>query len=239
FPVASRGQFDNISDPTFSFAIANPEGNYFARVFAVDANGVFSAPSNVITFSVFYNNPVPPPPSPVAPANGTTLTLPITLEWTHVINPQPSGYEIQIARDSAFTSIEVDDPQLNGPTREILSLTAGKKFWRVRSAQGDSSPTTAALTAWSATGTFTISSAPPTPVSVKLAKDPLFSGETTPVAVQLTAAVPAGGASISLNSSNPGVVPVPATITMPGNTAWMQFQLQVGQVTTPTPVTIT
>ena len=239
FPVSSSGKFDNIPNTTFMFAIANPEGNYFARVFAVDANGIFSAPSNVIAFSVFYNNPLPPPPSPVAPANGTTLTLPVTIEWTHVANPQPSGYELQIARDSAFSSIEVDDPQLNGPTREILSLTAGKKFWRVRSAQGDSSPTTAALTAWSATGTFTISSAPPVPVSVKLAKNPLYSGETTWVAVQLTAAVPPGGATININSSNPGVVPVPATVTMPGNTAWMQFQIQAGQITAPTPVTLT
>jgi hypothetical protein len=239
FPVLSSGSFDNIPNTTFSFAVANPEGNYFARVFAVDANGVLSAPSNVISFSVFYSNPVPPPPSIVAPVNGPTLTLPVTLEWTHVANPQPSGYEIQIARDSAFSSIEVDDPQLNGPTRQILSLTAGKKFWRVRSAQGDSSPTTAALTAWSATGTFTISSAPPVPVSVTLAKNPLYSGESTWVAVQLTAAVPSGGATISLNSSNPGVVPVPATITMPGNTAWMQFQVQAGQVTVATPVTLT
>src|SRR5689334_23831882 len=136
FPVSTRGQFDNIPDTDFSFAIANPEGNYFARVFAVDANGIFSAPSNVISFSVFYSNPIPPPPSPVAPANGTTLTLPVTLEWTHVANPQPSGYEIQIARDSAFSSIEVDDPQLNGPTRQILSLTPGTKFWRLRSGPG-------------------------------------------------------------------------------------------------------
>jgi hypothetical protein len=239
FPVLSSGVFDNIPNTTFSFAVANPEGNYFARVFAVDANGIFSSPSNVISFSVFYRNPLPPPPSPVAPANGTTLTLPVTIEWTHVANPQPSGYELQIARDSGFSSIEVDDPQLNGPTRKILSLTAGKKFWRVRSAQGDSSPTTAAVTAWSATGTFTISSAPPVPVSVTLAKDPLYSGETTVVAVQLTAAVPAGGATININSSNTGAVPVPATVTMPGNTAWMQFQVQAGQVTAPTPVTLT
>ena len=239
FPVSTRGQFDNIPDTDFSFAIANPQGNYFARVFAVDANGILSAPSNVISFSVFYNNPIPPPPSPVAPANGTTLTLPVTLEWAHVANPQPSGYEIQIARDSGFNSIELDDPQLNGPTRQILSLTSGTKFWRVRSSQGDSSPTTAAVTAWSATGTFTISSAPPTPVSVTVAKDPLYSGETTVVAVQLTAAVPAGGATIVMNSSNPGAVPVPATITMPGNTAWMQFQVQANQVTAPTPVTLT
>lgn len=239
FPVATRGQFDNIPDTTFSFAIANPEGNYFLRVFAVDVNGIFSAPSNTISFSVFYNNPVPPPPSIVAPVNNPILTLPITLEWTHVINPQPSGYEIQIARDSGFSSIEVDDPQLNGPTREILSLTPGTKFWRVRSAQGDSSPTTEALTAWSATGRFTISSAPAVPVSVTLAKDPLYSGETTFVAVQLTAGVPPGGATINLNSSNQSAVPVPATVTMPGNTAWMQFQVQAGQVTAATPVTLT
>ena len=239
FPVLSSGDFDNIPNTTFSFAIADPQGNYFARVFAVDANGISSAPSNVITFSVFYSNPLPPPPSIVAPVNNPTLTLPVTIEWTHVANPQPSGYELQIARDSGFSSIEVDDPQLNGPTRKVLSLTSGRKFWRVRSAQGDSSPTTAALTAWSATGTFTISSAPPVPVSVTLARDPLFSGETTLVELQLTAAVPAGGATININSSNPGAVPVPATVTMPGNTAWMQFQVTAGQVTTPTPMTLT
>jgi hypothetical protein len=239
FPVLSLGEFDNITDPTFSFAIANPEGNYFARVFAVDSSGNFSAPSNIISFSVFYNNPLPPPPAIVSPVNNPTLTLPVTLTWEHVANPQPSGYEIQIAKDSSFQTIEKDDPQLNGPTREVLSLTSGTKFWRVRSAQGDASPTTAAETAWSAVGTFTISSAPPTPVSVTLAKDPLYSGETTWVAVQLTAAVPAGGATINLSSSNPGAVPVPATIAMPGNTAWTQFQVQAGQVTAPTPVTLT
>jgi hypothetical protein len=239
FPVSLRGEFNNIPDPTFSFAIANPEGNYFARVFAVDSIGNFSAPSNVITFSVFYNNPLPPPPAIVSPVNNPTLTLPITLTWEHVVNPQPGGYEIQIAKDSTFQTIEKDEPQLNGPTREVLSLTPGTKFWRVRSAQGDSSPTTAAETAWSRVGTFTISSAPPTPVSVTVAKDPLYSGETTVVAVQLTAAVPVGGATIGLSSSNPGAMPVPATIAMPGNTAWTQFQVQAGQVTTATPVTIT
>jgi len=119
FPVPSGGQFDNIPDLTCSFSIANPEGNYFARVFAVDSNGNFSAPSNTVTFSVFYNNPVPPPPAIVSPVNNPTLTLPVTLTWEHVANPQPSGYEIQIAKDSAFQTIEEDDPQLNGPTRQI------------------------------------------------------------------------------------------------------------------------
>jgi hypothetical protein len=237
FPVTTRIQFDNIPDTTYSFAIANPEGNYWARVFAVDANGVYGQPSNLTAFSVFYDNPLPPPPSPLSPANGTTLTLPITVKWTDVLNPQPAGYELQISKDNRFRKIELDEPQLNGPTRTILSLTPGQKFWRVRSAQGDASPTRAAVTAWSSTGTFTVSSASPTPVSVSFTTDPLTSGTTTWVAIQLTSA-PSTTTAVALASSNPSVAAVPASIVMPANVAWTQFQMQAGQATSPTPVTI-
>ena len=155
FPVLTRFQFDNIPNPAFSFAIGDSnQGNYYARVYAVDATGIAGAPSNVITFSVFFTNPLPPPPSPVSPANGVTLTLPVTPTWTAVPNPQPGGYELQIAKDSAFSTIEILAPQLNGQSYTVLSLTSGTKFWRVRSMQGDASPTTAAVTAWSTTGTF-------------------------------------------------------------------------------------
>ncbi|HEY5030635.1 MAG TPA: hypothetical protein VIK39_19690, partial [Candidatus Angelobacter sp.] len=117
--------------------------------------------------------------------------------------------------------------------------TAGQKFWRVRSAQGDSSPTTAAVTAWSAAGSFTINPAPPSPATLALATNAFYSGNTTWVQVQLSGAAPAGGAVINLTSSNPAAAPVPASVNMPGNTAWMQFQIQAGQVTSPTPVTLT
>ena len=239
FPVTTRGQFDNIPNTTMSFEIGNPEGNYSARVFAVDANGVTSQPSNTIAFSVFFNNPIGPPPSPLSPSNGVTLTLPITLTWTDVPNPQPSGYELMIAKDSGFKTVEEDDPQLNDPTRTVLSLTPGTKFWRVRSAQGDNSPTTAAETAWSATGTFTVSSAPPGPVSITIVNPQMYSGDTTFVQLQLSAGVSAGGATVSLSSSNPAAFPVPATVAMPGNLAWTQFTVQAGQVTASTPVTLT
>jgi hypothetical protein len=239
FPVLTRFQFDNIPNTTFSFSVGDGnEGNYWARVYAVDANGVFSAPSNLITFSVFFNNPLPPPPAPLSPVNGPTLTLPITLKWSDVPNPQPSGYEVQIATDSRFRNIEEFDPQLNDPTRTVLSLRPGTKFWRARSMQGDASPTTGAFTAWSSAGTFTVSSAPPTPVSVTAASNPLYSGEGTWIAIQLTAAVGAGGADIALASSNPGVVSLPASVPMPGNQGWTQFTVQTGQVTAPTPVTL-
>jgi hypothetical protein len=239
FPIATRIQFDNIPNTTMTFAIGNPEGAYSARVYAVDANGIGGVPSNVINFSVFYNNPIGPPPALASPASGTTLALPVTLTWVDVPNPQPSGYEVQIARDSGFSSIEEDDPQLTDPSRTVLSLTSGTKFWRVRSAQGDSSPTTAAETAWSTARSFTIPSAPPTPVSVTVVSNPLYSGDTTWIQVQLTSAAPASGATITLTSSNPTAAPVPATVAMPGNLAWTQFQITTGQVTSPSVVTLT
>jgi len=240
FPVSTTVKFDNIPNTktTYSFAIGNPEGNYFARVYAVDASGVTSAPSNIDSFSVFYNNPLPAPPTPIAPANGATLTLPVTLQWTDVPNPQPGGYDLQIAKDSGFSQIEELDTQLTNPTRTVLSLTPGKKFWRVHSVQGDASATTAAVTAWSAAGTFTVSSSAPTPVSVSFTTNPLASGNTTWVQVQLSSA-PATATNISLTSSNPGAAPVPATIAMPANIAWTQFQMTAGQVASTTLATIT
>jgi hypothetical protein len=181
---------------------------------------------------------VPPALTPLSPANGSTLTLPITLTWSASPNPQPSGYDLQIAKDSGFKTIEDLDSQLNDPQRTVLSLTPGQKFWRVHSVQGDSSPTTAAVTPWSATGTFTVSSAPPTPVSVSFTSNPVTSGATTWVQVQLTSA-PAVATNVSLTSSNPSAAPVPASIQMPANIAWAQFQMQAGQVAAATPATIT
>jgi len=238
FPVTTTASFNNIPDATYSFSTPD-EGTYSARVYAVSANGVFSVPSNVISYSVFYNNPIGAPPAPLSPANGASLTLPVQLAWKDVANPQPSGYELQIAKDSGFQQIEEDAPQLTNPNRTELSLTAGQKFWRVRSAQGDSSPTTAAVTAWSAAGSFTINPAPAAPASLTLTNATLYSGNTTWVQIQLTNAAPAGGAVINLTSSNPIAAPVPASVNMPGNTAWMQFQMQAGQVASATPVTLT
>jgi hypothetical protein len=238
FPTSTTTSFNNIPNPTYSFSTPN-EGAYSARVYAVNANGVAGVPSNVINYTVFYNNPIGAPPAPVSPANGASLTLPVQVAWTDVANPQPSGYELQIAKDSGFQQIEDDSPQLNNPNRNVLSLTSGQKFWRVRSAQGDASPTTAAVTAWSAQGSFTISAAPAAPASLVLTNNTLYSGDTTWVQIQLSAAAPAGGAVINLTSSNPAAAPVPASVNMPGNTAWMQFQMQTGQVTSTTPVTLT
>src|SRR5262249_57288386 len=118
------------------------------------------------------NNPVGPPPTLLSPISGETVTLPVTLQWAHVPNPQVFGYTIEIARDPAFRNIELTGVQQHFPSVPITSLTPGTKYWRVFSTQGDRTPATAttdalpAVTAPSATGTFTISAAPPTPLSL-------------------------------------------------------------------------
>lgn len=241
FPVVSTIKFDNIPQPLYGFAIANPEGNYTARVSAVSADGTIGQPSNTIQFSVFFSNPVPPPPQPVTPTGGTTLTLPITFHWADTVNPQDAGYELQISSFSDFRTNDVPGAvQITGNSYTVLTLpTAGQKFWRVRSTQGDSSPTLPALTDWSSTGSFALSSAPPVPVSITPVALPLHSGDTTFVQVQLTGPVPSGGGSLSLSSSDPSLVAVPATLAVQGSTAWTQFQVTGGQVTAPTPITLT
>src|SRR5437870_5507301 len=90
-------------------------GTYFWRVQAMNQTGVYTAPPNITSFSDFFNTPVPPALSPLSPPNGATLTLPITITWTDSPNPKPSGYDLQIARDSNFQSIEDLDSQLNDP----------------------------------------------------------------------------------------------------------------------------
>ena len=249
FPAFQTFWNDNIPTNTdgFRWGTSLGEGTFLARVFAVDADnpqGIRSLPSNVISFSVFYNNPIMPAPTLISPLNNPTLTLPLTLRWNHVENPQALGYDGEISNSAAFSTNEAPlFAQLTNPEFKILTLTPGAKFWRVHSIQGMCSPTVVCFTPFSSTGTFTISTAPPTPVSILPSQDPvptsLYSGTQTGIAVQLTAGVPAGGATISLTSSHPTLAPVPATIQMPGNTAWTEFQMTLGMVTSPTLVTLT
>ena len=128
----------------------------------------------MISYTYFYNNPVGPPPTLLSPIAGESLTLPVTLQWAHVPNPQVFGYTIEIAKDPSFRNIELVGIQQHFPSVPIRDLTPGTKYWRVTSIQGDDAPATAtspgspAVTAPSATGTFTIGAAPPTPVSLSL-----------------------------------------------------------------------
>jgi hypothetical protein len=243
FPVATMVHINNIPNTTYTIEFADDmQGSWLARVYAVTANGIEGVPSNTQSFSVSFDAPLPPPPTPLAPVGGVTVALPVTLSWTDVPNPQPNGYEVQIAKDSGFKTIEDDIPLITPNSREVLSLTSGTKFWRVRSFQGANSPTTSAVTAWSKTASFVVSDAPVAVTGINLTRTPTaFSGEGEDMRIQLSKAAPAGGAVVNLTSSNPSAVPVPASVTVPEGFALSPAPISftLGQVTTATSVTIT
>lgn len=244
FPVSSPNYYSVTNIPGTSDGTLHddsmPMGTWFMRVRALDADRVAGAASNVISFSVLYGNPVGPPPSLISPTGNPTLTLPVTFSWTDGYNPQSSGYEIQVSTSASFSTLVNPVPGLTNPSIVYTDLPTGQLFWRVRSHQGDSSPTTSAVTAWSPTGTLTVSSAPVALASINLTRDPLYSGAEQSGGVQLTARAPAGGAVVSYTSSNPTAFPVPATGTVDAGVATgAGFTSFAGQVTSPTPVTVT
>jgi predicted secreted protein len=240
FPAPVELRFDNIPGPSYGLTMHGTLiGNWNLRVRAIDANGVSSAPSNVRTFSISYNAPLGPAPTLVAPSDGATLELPIRLEWNHVQNPQDLGYELQVAKEPSFANLEIQGPTSN-TTYQLLGLSAGTHYWRIRHFQGDASPTTAAPTAWSAVRSFTVSSGPVKVASVTLfGRTSAFSGTFEMGEIQLSGPAPAGGAVVQLTSTHPGATPVPATVTIDAGFAYTQFQFTYGQVTATTNATIT
>jgi hypothetical protein len=167
--------------------------------------------------------------------------MPVDFRWNHIINPQSSSYELQIARDAGFSQIEDDIPFLNGPSYTVITLpTAGPKFWRVRSQVGVvDTAGTAAVTAWSATGTFTIADVPPRVTTMTLSRPTPAAGQEVFIDLQLNRNVPPSGGTISLSSSNPQVAPLPASVAVQGSTSWVQTRFITGQVDTPTTVSMT
>jgi hypothetical protein len=240
FPISNEVHFDNIPNTSYSLDLGDsePQGTWYVRVSAVNANFVQGVPSNVDKFTLSFNAPLPPP-SLLGPANGSTVTLPVTLTWTDVPNPQPSGYVLEIADDSQFKNIEYTNNQITGAHWTVTSLTAGTKYWHVLSTQGDSAPDVPANTAWSATGSFVVPATPPKIGSLAISKDPASNGDTETVTVQLTTPAPSGGAVVSLTSSDTAAAPLPATFTVPAGFSFSQFRFQVGAVTTSTLVTVT
>lgn len=247
FPApTTRVHFNNIQDTATSIVIGDfcsgcEQGNYVAHVYAVGANGNRGVPSATVAFSVFYNNPLPPPPPPLAPINGASVALPITFDWTDVPNPQDRAYQIQISRNSAFTSIEDDIPLITPSDREVLSLTSGAKFWRAAVVPGRQQPEHRRGDRLVQDRDVHGQCAAPTVTSITLTRSAPFSGEDERGDVQLIAAAPAGGAVVKLTSSNPTAAPVPASVTVPAGQAVLlsSFPFQIGQVTAATPVTVT
>jgi hypothetical protein len=229
----------------------------FLRVFAVNAAGVQGLPSPTVAISLTYKAPVPPAPALLAPVNGATVLLPVTLKWTADPNPQIEGYQLEINNTANFSGgcggVEECVTGITPPRWTLFSLPAGAHYWRVRSFHGLAGPNVGAVTAWSAARHFIVSSAPPQVRSLTI---DVFTGGGTALRshthvfsgtnedneafgiVQLTTPAPAGGTTIALASSNPSAASVPASIQMAAGQAQGSFTIHPLQVSSPAPLTL-
>jgi hypothetical protein len=238
--------------PLFDF-----QTGLYVRVFGVSGKGILGLPSPTVGLQITYKAPVPPAPMLLSPAEGATTLLPVTLKWTADPNPQVEGYQLEISNTSSFAGgcgdIEECVSGLSQPQDTLFSLPSGVHYWRVQSSHGLAGPHRAAVTAWSAVRSFTVSDAPPEIQSVII---DVFSGGGVVLRshthvysgtnedneafgiVQLTTPAPTGGEAIHLSSTSPSVASLPSSVTVPPGQAQESFQIQPEQVTRATKVVL-
>jgi hypothetical protein len=162
------------------------------------------------TLTINPSTPTPAAPALVAPADGATVTLPVTLDWSDVANAV--SYQIQVDDSSAFTSPFVVDQTVT-PSQFTLSSAAAARqhWWRVRGTNGAGTNG-----AWSAVRTFTTAGGtppPPPPPGTTRTLTVTASGRSgervtsSPTGINVTvgstgSATFASGTSITLSVSN-------------------------------------
>jgi hypothetical protein len=177
---------------------------------------------------------VPSAPAPVAPANGSAPSQPITFQWSSASSAV--SYTIQIDDSSAFSAPLVRDQNVTDLMYATSGLAASPHFWRVRGVN-----TAGVAGPWSAVWTFTPQPAPPPATLSTFSTNPstVVGGDPSSGTVVLSSGAPFGGALISLSSSNPAVASVPANTTAPENSFTATFTITTSAVTANTVVTIT
>lgn len=130
---------------------------YYWKVTARNLAGT-GPPSDVFNFTTV----IAPPPSPTlsSPPDGAqNVPLQTTLVWNPAATA--SSYRVQVARDTAFTLIAVDDSTVTVTSRQIGPLAANTTYyWRVRAQNaGGGGP-------WSTRFRFVSTAAPPIPLLV-------------------------------------------------------------------------
>lgn len=162
------GMANLVRDTTLTDTIKTVNGlnnitNYYWRVRAKNEIGYGSfAPWFKFTTIV----PAPAVPSLVTPPNNSTnISLSLDLRWNPV--QYAANYRVQVATDSSFSTIIVNDSTVTDTSRTLTGLnTFTKYFWRVQSKN------IAGTSAYSGTYNFTtIVSAPAAPVLVSPANN--------------------------------------------------------------------
>src|SRR5439155_4844984 len=154
-------------------------------------------------------------------------------DWTDVTSA--TSYEIQVDDSSTFTAPLVVD-QIVTPSAFTAGGFAGVQHsWRVRGINS-----AGAAGAWSAARTFRPQTAPATPAlsSITLNPSSVVGGSAVQGTATLTSAAPAGGASVTLSSSNTTTASVPASVIVPAGATSAAFNVTTTAVSASTTATI-
>jgi FG-GAP-like repeat/FG-GAP repeat len=194
------------------------------------------------SFAVLLNTtgaappPTPSAPTLLSPAQDATPAQPMAFDWTDVA--AATAYRIQVDDSNNFAApLAVDRIVTASQFTASTPLNAGLRYWwRVR---GINSAGTAG--AWSSVRRFTAGAFTQAPSLAGLSLDPptLAGGNTSQCTVTLTSAAPAGGAVVTLSSSNATLATVPPSVTVPAGSTFTIFAVGTASVTATTQATIT
>src|SRR5262245_8919983 len=200
----------------FGAGWGNEIPNIYYRVRAVSVDNVRGLPSATLNVKILNATPVPPSPTPLFPANGATVSLPFTFDWSDTANPQIPGYDIDVDTDpnfaGAFGVLLVQNISRSDYTL-MSDLAPGTYYWRVRALHG------LAYGPWSSGQLFHVAASPPTPPGLDLfwllvQPSSVSGGHSTQGRVSLNAPAPVGGATIRIASDMPHAE-VPQTVFVP------------------------
>src|SRR5262245_44241693 len=157
----------------FNAGWGNEIPNAYYRVRAVSVDNVRGLPSPTLNVHIVNTAPVPPPPTPLSPVGGASITIPGMFDWSDTVNPQIAGYDLDIDDEPNFLGVVgvllvqgvsrsdylvVPDPLVEG----INHFPPGTYFWRVRAIHGD------VYGPWSAGASFNVVASPPTPAGLEI-----------------------------------------------------------------------
>lgn len=195
----------------------------------VDVNDGSATPRTV-TLSGCTVTPLPPPatqpaPSPLSPADGATVTTPVTLSWSQVLDPASlnGGYNWRVSTSPTFGTLVARDSTTPATTQDTVGgLTVGTYHWQVQAVSAD-----LVSSDWSAARSFSVTGPGPGALAAPVL-DPLISGgayhpmESFPFS---WSAVP-GAASYLAEVSDDPTFPAPVDVkvdNIPGTSSGLKF----------------
>ena len=179
--------------------------------------------------------PAPAAPTLSSPANqATNVPQPVLLDWNNVTNA--TSYEVQVDDSSTIAAPFVANPTVTTSQATLAAGLPAQNFWwrvRARNAAGVFGP-------FSSTRRFTPQAAagPATLTSISVSPSSVTGGTGSTGTVTLTSGAPAGGAVVSLTSSNTAIVGVPASVTVAAGATTATFAATTVAVGAATPVTV-